>query len=123
MDVTFANILWMAEVVKTFGPSPPLSSTNLICVHLPTTSVELALQYAKDPRTPDIIPKIRGQLKSVLASSRVTDEEFLLAVNLFAASLDDVGDTEGLSQVTYLFGHRGEFISLLIAFVPTKYTR
>jgi hypothetical protein len=118
----FANIFWMAEVVKEFGLSPPLGSANLISIQLAPRSVELALQYARDPQTPDIIPQIRGELKSILVKAGVTDLEFLLAINLFVESLDEAVDAEGLSQVTYRLGRRRDFIVLLIAFVPTRYT-
>jgi hypothetical protein len=116
----FATIIWMAEVLRTFGAPSQLTSANLLSVQLSLTSLELALQYSRDAQTVQIIARIWNQLQNILSGAGITEVEFLAAVARFAAVLDDIEDGETLSQVAYWFGHRGEYRALLISVVPVR---
>jgi hypothetical protein len=114
----FATILWMAEVVKAFGLSFQPTSVQLMSVQLSPGSVELALQYSRETSATRLVPKIRGQLKSILGGVGVTEEEFLLVVKKFATSLDNFEVTKIPCQMVYWFGKDGGYRALLVAFAP-----
>jgi hypothetical protein len=116
----FATVLWMAEVVKTFGISSEPTSTQLTSVQLSPGSVELALQYSRGAPAAEIIPRIRGQLKSILGETGVTETEFLRVVKTFAIGLDNAEITKIPCQMAYWFGKDEEYKALLLAFVPVK---
>ncbi|KIM93112.1 hypothetical protein OIDMADRAFT_36045 [Oidiodendron maius Zn] len=104
----FASILWMAEVLRTFGAPSQLTSANLLSVQLSLTSLKLALQYARDAQTAQVVAQIWHQMQNIINGAGITEVEFHAAVARFAAILDGVEDGESLFQVAYWFGHRGD---------------
>jgi hypothetical protein len=98
----FAIILWMAEVVNTFGVSSQPASPKWMSVQLSPGSLQLALQYSRNAETPGIVPQKGSQVQKILSGARVTEAEFLTVVTQCAAVLDDVEDAEILSQMPSL---------------------
>ena len=107
----------MAEVVKAFSLLFQPTSVQLMSVQLSPGSVELALQYSRGISANKLVPKIRGQLKSILGGVGVREEEFLPVVKIFAAGLDNFKVTKIPCQIVYWFNKDEEYKALLIAFV------
>lgn len=92
----FASILWMAEVLETFGTVSQLTAANISSVHLSEASLEVVLGYSRDGQDVQIVRRILKQLQKTLDAAGITEVEFLIAVGSFAAILkgfEDVWDS------------------------------